>query len=260
MVFPRWVWDWVRSRSGEVFADIRGWRYDTVAPSHRVRLSVSEVTDPCPTGRGVWLRRVAGVRLPEEGAVRLGRLVHRAVLTPFERRFEPLRSLAEPPGWLVEAASEHPWLLRVYEEMVVLAKASVYDGIPVAVEPAIPGAPVGLSDVIRPDLLVGFIPVEVVYGNGVERKMLALAGYALAIEASLGHPVDYGVIIRVYQRGGDARIEWKPVVIDDGLRRRFLDARDRLAAVIESGEEPPPPDECPPSCPLRGICGAAGRR
>lgn len=256
-MFPRWVWDYIRSVGGEVYAEVRGWRLDIVAPRYRYRPSVSEVTDPCPTWRSVWLRRVGGVRV-EAGVLAVGRLVHRAVLEALRRRFEPLRLLANPPEWLEGAAREYPWLLRLYEEAVVLAKASVYDGVPVAVEPPIPGAPVGLSDVVKPDVLVGFIPVEVVYGNGLERKRLALAGYALAVEASMGHPVDYGVVMQVRVRGGEPRIDWHVVALDDGLRRRFLEARDEVARIVESGEDPGVADECPESCPFRGICRGGG--
>ncbi len=60
------------------------------------------------------------------------------------------------------------------------------EGIPISVEPAIPGAPIGLSDIIKPDILVGFIPVELVTSSPTEelinRKDIAITAYALAIE------------------------------------------------------------------------------
>jgi len=50
-----------------------------------------------------------------------------------------------------------------------LAAAARVEGVPVSVEPRIPGRPVGLSDYVKPDLVVGNVPVEVVLagrGNG----------------------------------------------------------------------------------------------
>jgi CRISPR-associated protein Csa1 len=59
-------------------------------------------------------------------------------------------------------------------------------------------------------------------------KELALAGYALAIEAWTGHPVDYGVAIYI-NLNGESMLGWRVARIDDSLRRAFLDARDRCA-------------------------------
>ncbi len=262
MVFPRWVWDYIRSSSGEgVYAEVRGWRSELVAPRYRARPSISDVTDPCPTRRSVWLRRVAGVKPSETSAVRLGRIIHALLLEPFRARHASLEALTRAFDRIMREYGVGEELVEglrgLYEQAVVLAKASIYDGIPVAVEPRIPGAPVGLSNVVKPDLLVGFIPVEVVYGNGVERKKLALAGYALAIEATLGHPVDFGVVVRVAGPVNNPTLDWVVVTIDDGLRRRFLDARDEVARIIENGEDPGRPETCPSTCPFRGVCSLA---
>jgi CRISPR-associated protein Csa1 len=38
---------------------------------------------------------------------------------------------------------------------------------------------------------------------------------------------------------------WRVVRIDDSLKRAFLDARDRIALILEHPEEPPQsPDQC----------------
>jgi CRISPR-associated protein Csa1 len=122
----------------------------------------------------------------------------------------------------------------------------------------IPAAAIGLSDYVKPDLMVGFIPVDIAlapsFDRGFERKELALAGYALAIEAWTGHPVDYGVAIYV-NLNGESMLSWRVVRIDDSLRRAFLDTRDRVAMILEHPEEPPqPPDQCPQTCPYFEVC------
>lgn len=272
MVLPRRVWDFIRSigSDGSVAAEVRGWRFDLVAPRYGYRPSVGEVASYCPTRRDVFLRRVIGVREPNRysGAV-YGKFVHEVLLEPFR--------LVDQGVWDVEglAAAKRRlfrrlgvygrFLERVYDLGVALALQVIVDGdIPVRVEPQVPGAAVGLSDTVRPDLLVGILPVEVttaspdaLYG---ERKRLALAGYALALESWTGVPVDYGVVLYVREVGGSMpRLDWRVVAIDDGLRRRFLRARDEVAMMVENRVDPGVADECPEWCPLRGAClGANG--
>ena len=158
------------------------------------------------------------------------------------------------------------FLWRVYDLGAILALQARVDGdIPLRVEPPIPGAAVGLSDTVRPDMLVGFIPVEVTaaapgstYGA---RKELQLAGYALAVEAWTGVPVDYGVVVYVGRRGDTPHLDWKVVVIDDPLRRSFLRERDEVAMIVENRVDPGVAESgCPPWCPYRSLpeCGSAG--
>ena len=89
----------------------------------------------------------------------------------------------------------------LFRKALGLALHSSEEGAPISVEPMIPTTPIGLLDYVKPDLLVGFVPVDIAlapsWDRGFERKELALAGYALAIEAWTGHPVDYGVAVYV---------------------------------------------------------------
>jgi CRISPR-associated protein Csa1 len=262
-VFPRRVWDLVRSRGLDLVSpELRGWALEP--GRYSARPSVSDVASPCPSKRDVYLRRVRGLRLPESGAVGLGRLVHEAFLYPFRHV-----STGTPWWRVVESwarrVSSLPGPLRgvarsVFDEALGLAALARADGVPVAVEPEVPGGPVGLSDYVKPDLLVGYTPVEVVLAAGrgwAERKSLALAGYALAVEAWTGQPVDYAVIAGVAVNGA-ARIVWRVVWVDDPLRRRFIEERDRVARIIEYAEDPGLPPACPQRCPFRGVCHGEG--
>ena len=269
MVLPRRVWDYIRSlgSEGPVYAEVRGWRFDYVAPRYRYRPSVSEVASYCPCHRDAYLQRVRGLQPPRSQRALYGVLVHEFFLEPFrlvDRGVDSLDALVAGRHRLARRLGVRAdrFLGRVYEFGAILALQSRVDGdIPLRVEPPIPGAPVGLSDTVRPDLLVGFIPVEVTAagpgGTYGSRKELQLAGYALAIEAWTGVPVDYGIVVYVGRRGGgEPRLEWRVVVIDDALRRSFLRERDEVAMIVENRVDPGPAGEgCPSWCPFRGVEG-----
>jgi len=267
LVLPRRVWDYIRSlgSEGSAYAEIRGWRFDYVAPRYRYRPSVSEIASYCPSRRDIYLRRVAGLRVERSSQASYGTLVHEFFLEPFrlvDRGVTDVEELAAARRQLARRLNTRPdkFLLKVYSLGAALAlQAMIEGGVPVRVEPEVPGAPVGLSDMVKPDLLVGFIPVEVTttdprstYG---ERKELQLAGYALAIEAWTGFPVDYGVTVYIRRRNNTHPLpEWHVIPIDDSLRRSFLRARDEIAMIVENNVDPGPASEgCPSWCPFRNT-------
>jgi len=271
-LLPRRVWDFIRSLGAEggVYAEVRGWRFEYVSPRYRYRPSPSEVAGFCPTRRDVYLRRVRRLQAPRGPGAAYGQLVHEFFLEPFrlvDRGVVDVEGLAAGLRRLQRrlGVGGDRFLRRVYSVASSLALQGVVDAeLPVRVEPELPGAPVGLSDVVRPDLLVGFLPVEVTsaspqayYGAS---KELQLAGYALAVEALTGLPVDYGVLLYVRRReGGGARLEWRVVPVDDPLRRRFLRARDEAAMIVDDGVDPGAAGECPAWCPFRGAEGCPPR-
>lgn len=269
LVLPRRVWDFIRSvgASGDNPVEFRGWRFDLVGPRYRFRPAVSEVASFCPSRREVFFRRVRG--LVGEVGVNRGVLVHEFFLEPFrlvgrglwglEELLEGRRRLEERFG-VVDG-----FYRRVFGLGVALALQVVVDGgLPVSVEPGVPGGSVGFADVVRPDLLVGLIPVEVVFGSPEtlygSRKELAVAAYGLAVEAWTGNPVDYGVVVYVRDVGGMPALDWRVVVLDDGLRRRVLRERDETAMIVDEGFDPGPSDPrvCPEWCPFRGVCFGEG--
>ena len=265
-MLPRRVWDTLRSlgSTGAPYAELRGWRFELVAPRYRYRPSPSELASPCPSRRDLYLRHVLHAEPPESSAYSYGVLVHEFLLEPFRlvrQGRSSVDDLAAGMRGLARRLGARPtgFLRRVYSLGAALALQSLIDpGVPVSVEPTVPGAPVGLSDNLRPDLLVGLIPVEVTTSSPYspwQRKELQLAGYALAIEAWTGVPVDYGVLLHVTRRGEEPRLEWRVVGIDDPLRQRLLRARDEAAMIVENGVDPGPAAECPPSCPFRGTAG-----
>jgi CRISPR-associated protein Csa1 len=260
--FPRWVWDFVRVVGGEVIAEVRGWRFDVVGARFFARPSISDVTSPCVVKRDVWLRRVARVRV-DGGVLALGRAVHEVFLYPFRHLQDSLWDLVKGFDRIVNSLDPSvkrckDSLHKLFRKSLGLALYSSEEGVPISVEPMIPAAPIGLSDYVKPDLLVGFIPVDIAlapsWDRGFERKELALAGYVLAVEAWTGHPVDYGVAVYV-NLGEGPLLSWRVIRVDDSLRRAFLETRDRVAMMLEHPDEPPqPPEQCPQTCPYIEVC------
>lgn len=228
------MWDELRASAGDLIVNTRGWDWGLIQPRFRARPSVSDVTSPCPTKRDVYLRKVLGVKVETPSMIK-GREVHEAFMAPFKG---------------IEKEYEDSLLKRVYEEAKVRKAEAEEEGIPVSVEPEIPGSPIGLSNVLKPDFLVGFIPVEIVYGNGLERKKLAVTGYALAIESWTGHPVNAAVVVNVTEK----KTYWNLVLIHEGLRRKFLETRDEVARILQEKEDPGKAEACPSTCPFKEVC------
>jgi len=267
MVLPRWVWDYVKSTmEGGNYADVRGWFRDVVAPRHSIRPTVSEVTSPCPTKRDTYLRRVSKITMPDNDALQMGRLIHEVFLTPFkiELAFSKLDEYFES---IINSYGELAFkykgsLYELYRHAVAFALQAKEENIPYSVEPLIPASSIGLSDFIKPDILLGFIPIEVVSSiqpsddvSNIGRKELAVAAYALAIEAWIGHPVDIGIVLHI-SLNNVVKLTWRVARIDDTLRRAVLDARDNVARIIETSEDPGLPQSCPRTCPFYGVCHA----
>ncbi|WP_218042141.1 type I-A CRISPR-associated protein Cas4/Csa1 [Infirmifilum lucidum] len=262
-MFPAPVLERVRGVvAGDLVVELRGWRLELVGPRRGFMPTVSEVSSPCPSKRDVYLRRVRGLKPASDGVLLAGRVFHEAFLEPFRvvlRAGPSLERLAGAKARLLRGAPRElrSAASRVFDASSALAMAWGVGGarLPVAVEPEVPGGPVGLSDVVRPDLLVAGVPVDFVYGNGLERKELAVAAYAMAVEAASNNPVNYGVVVQY--AGG--RLLWRAVILDDRVRSRFLEARDAVARIVESGEDPGVAESCPDWCPWRGVCHAALR-
>ena len=258
------MWDFIRATSGDGgYAEVRGWRYDVVATRYCSRPSVSDVTSPCLTKRDIYLRKVLRVRVDSK-VLSLGRAVHEVFLYPFRYRGEDFERLVHGFRHVLRQYQDLRQYWRFFEKVfrkaLTLSLISEEEQVPVSVEPYIPAGSIGLSDFVRPDLMVGFIPVDLVLvlgSHGLERKELALAGYALAIEAWTGNPVDVGVIIGIHM-GDDTRFTWRVVRIDDSLRRRFLEVRDEVARILDYGEDPERPSSCPSTCPYREVCWNGG--
>ncbi|MCX8191510.1 MAG: CRISPR-associated protein Cas4, partial [Nitrososphaerales archaeon] len=84
----------------------------------------------------------------------------------------------------------------------------------------------------------------------------AATGYALAIEAEEGTPVDFGFIVYIqiltHRLVPSFRLRY--FVIGDELRREFLELRDEAYEIVSIGKDPGRPPRCPSYCPYYTIC------
>ena len=258
---------------------LRGWswQYPPVRPRAFLGLSVYDVASYCPTRRDVWLRRVAGVRAQPSHAMKLGLEVHEALSSVVRavRRYlhspddvprvygvvgRLLRSrssgcesrecvkLVEGVGWLTYHTLVSEWLWSTSSSYLAPALLSLS-------EVRVDGTPLGLSGWLRVDAIpLSNVVVDVKVGRRSENHELALAAYAMTLEASLEVPVDYGLLIYVNWNGG-LGVEVKGVYVGPDLRRAFIDSRDEVVDMLLSSREPPKAADCPSSCPYLGVCG-----
>jgi len=254
--------------------ELRGWSWDSppVRPRAYLGLGVSEVAYRyCPTLRDLWLRR-RGVQGRSAPALEAGRLVHEV----FAAASGDLRRLAsrgvpveEAVGRLLARGGRRGWpwwASRLYRRLVLLwggeaAAREMLGGLgwlPWLHEYVVDGSPLGLSRGLRVDALgEAGVVVEVKLGrNGGRGHEVALAGYAMALEAETEAPVDYGVLVYVYdlEGAGGPRLRVSPVYLGPGLREEFLRLRDEAIDLLLSGAEPPRARSCRETCPFHSVC------
>ncbi len=255
----------------------------------------------CPTGRDLYLRYVEGVRGRDNPTLQMGRLVHevfeagveeakKAVYltwpdTDGDRVEEFMRAAGEALekrvirkyGLLNQGVAA--WVFRRLWGMAVRTYSAAVDeartksrylrldslvhaAVPVIAEFPIDGSTIGLSRALRVDaLLPPNIMMELKTREPRRVFEVALAGYALAMEAQYGSPVNYALLTYVWVRPEAREIMVRPKVvpISEDLRQDFIDARDERREIVEYGVDPGKPrDGCPPECPYRHYCVREG--
>ncbi|ACB39521.1 type I-A CRISPR-associated protein Cas4/Csa1 [Pyrobaculum neutrophilum] len=279
----------VRGLRVEVGEELRGWRWGeppVAPPPLGVRLSVSEIVGGvCESRRDLYLRRVAKVRVEANGSLKFGGYIHEV----FRRSLVRLRRLVEEGlrGWDLisafkpeEVAAEAAaavgheadqrgvelarfLAVQVAARVDEVAARGSFDpymlaarAVPLLAEYVIDGRPLGLT-LVRADALFHNVVVEVKVGPEDDRHALALAGYALAVEADEEVPVDAGLLIYISFNGG-VKVRARPVAIGEGLRRQFLEERDRLMEFLHSGADPGLSPRCDDRCVFYRYCHGGG--
>lgn len=275
------VFRWVRLLRSKfegyvVDEEFRGWSWlkPPVRPRAHLGLSVYDVASYCPTRRDVWLRRVVGVRSQPTPQMRCGLEIHgvisnvisivrRSTLSGNSRestfkkvekyvesvaRNSANATLVREVGWLTyhTLMSEYMW----YEYGGSAQPALLWLN-----EVRVDGTPIGLSSGLRIDALpMANVVVDFKIGKRYENHDLMLTAYALALEANLEIPVDYGILVYINWLD-NLSIDVKGLYIGPDTRREFIDARDEIIDMILTGREPPRARECAASCPYTGTCG-----
>ncbi len=133
--------------------------------------------------------------------------------------------------------------------------ALVNTAIPFVVERVIDGSFLGLSESIRVDALAQtMVVLDLKTGKRREFQHLYTVGYALALEAELEGPVDVGVVVYL-DMDRDFPLVWRELhVMDESLRREFIEERNRKMKIVQDEEDPGLADKCPIDCPFYTHC------
>lgn len=133
----------------------------------------------------------------------------------------------------------------------------VQSSIPFLVEYPVDGSRIGLSENLRVDALLGFTTV-LDLKTGRERRFhrLSTAGYAMALESMTGHPINVGCTVYLEFRRDTPTpiVRRRMYVIEEPLRRWFIDERDEKMEIVANARDPGMPARCSSRCPYYGVC------
>ncbi|MEM3870679.1 MAG: type I-A CRISPR-associated protein Cas4/Csa1 [Candidatus Korarchaeum sp.] len=272
---------------------VRGWNWESppVKPVLNMGFGVSELTSRyCGTMRDVYVRRVLGRRPSATPLMLRGVVYHEAIsraITDVKRflfsngistghsLLEALLPRAEDSvtQLLNELRTEEESLRKdastLYRFVVIQLAAEVdrtlskhpnieldslvFNSLPHISERVVDGSLIGLGKQIKIDLLLEGIIIDIKTGEPRDFHRLGPVGYALALEADSGTPVDIGAVMYV-------RVDRWPLIsydifeISDELRLEFLSLRDEASAIVANSEDPGRPISCSDSCPFWEVC------
>ena len=133
----------------------------------------------------------------------------------------------------------------------------ISQAVPPIVERRVDGSLVGLSRELSVDIYMpAYAIIDLKTGEMRPFHKYALAGYALALEADEEIEVNYGFVIYlgVEPDKPHIKIRIKSVLINDEVRREFLDIRDEALRIVDAGLDPGMPPRCPSYCPFFSVC------
>jgi len=257
----------------EVSPDLRGWSYDKppVKPPAYLSLALSDFAyGYCPTGRSLYLKYVAGERGATNKALLEGQVLHSVLFRAVEdyKRYvysgqpmsPPLEGVPEELKPKAEALYKYIAARLLGEHHYVYASrtargrdSAAFYVAPLATQVAVDGTPLGLSTVVADAVALGAV-VEFKFGPAPNVEA-ALAGYAMAIEAEWGVPIDYGIHVQI---SVNATVEYRATAhfLGDDARSKFLELRDEAIDVVASGRDPGPASQCNKACPFYHVCHA----
>lgn len=257
----------------EISPEYRGWNYDKppVKPPAYPGLALSDFAyGYCPTGRNIYLKYVLGERGAAVKALVEGQALHQALFKaledykkyaysghPMSPSFEGVPEDVRPKA---EALYKYVATRLLGEHSYVSAArlarsrdSAVFYTAPIATQVAVDGSPLGMSYVVADGVALGAV-IEFKFGPA-QNVDAALAGYAMAIEADWGVPIDYGIHVQITV---NSTVEYKATAypLGDSARTKFLELRDEAIDIITAGRDPGVAPDCPKTCPFYHICHA----
>ncbi len=271
--------------------ELRGYNWDKppVEPLNNVKITISDLNGFCPTRRDLFLKYVLKERVEPNQYMLKGLAIHKIIRETIVTLKKAIYSDCDSGEEIINeyfkdstlsdricknlnlaCDSIRDEISKLYRYIVLQVAAKVdeikskYPDVdaenivglilPPVVERKIDGGLIGLSKNLSLDV---FTPYNVImdFKSGYERfeHMLSLTGYALALEADDEIDVNFGVLIYV-RIDKNVQFNQKGFLISDELRREFLEVRDEIAELIESGADPGKPSECPKYCYYYGVC------
>ncbi|RUM34785.1 MAG: type I-A CRISPR-associated protein Cas4/Csa1 [Archaeoglobus sp.] len=270
--------------------ELRGYNWDKppVEPVNDVKIAISDLNGFCPTKRDIFLKYVLKEKAEPNQYMLKGLAVHRIIRETIITLKKAIYSGCDSGEQIINEYFNNSIPYRVCESLdidcrnickefsklyryIVLQVAAKVDEVrskypdvdaenvvglilPPVVERKIDGSLIGLSKSLSLDI---FTPYNIIidFKSGYERfeHMLSLSGYALALEADDEVDVNFGLLIYI-KTGERVQFNQKAFLIGDELRREFLEVRDEIAELIESGSDPGKPPECPRYCCYYGVC------
>ncbi len=257
----------------EVSPEYRGWNFERppVRPPAYLGLALSDFAyGYCPTGRSLYLKYVAGERPTPTRPLVEGSILHGVLFRAMEDFKKHVYSGSQsvsglegvPEEYAAKAQALYRYVLARYMGELHYVRASglargrdsaVWHVVPMHVQVPVDGAVLGLSRAVVDAVGLGAV-VEFKFGPAPNVDV-ALAGYAMALEAEYGVPVDLGIAVHVTV-DGEVHYRAQAHPLDDAARRRFIEARDEAIDIVESGRDPGTPPKCPRQCPFYPVCHA----
>jgi CRISPR-associated protein Csa1 len=282
------------ARKIQVDPTLRGWRWAEIdmpgRPTYEAPLGVWEVAAGyCASGRDAYVRRVLHqkpaptVEMAEGAALHAfaaawvtaaKRLLYTTatplVMEALPRLFTEVAISADGPlGLKMETMRRFETIRLQGAVQEALARqpdmgpdALASTVLPVVVEQRVDGRYLGLSGHLAVDamLIHGPMVLDLKFGARHGFHRLSTTGYALALEAVHEMPIDLGCVVYVQFRNDTLAIERDFHFIDDELRSRFLEERDRKQRLVEEEIDPGLPAECYARCVHLAFCGTDAQR
>ncbi|HXG05741.1 MAG TPA: type I-A CRISPR-associated protein Cas4/Csa1 [Nitrososphaera sp.] len=162
--------------------------------------------------------------------------------------------------WIYEASQISSSVKNILSKQPRIGiDALVHTAIPVIVEQKIDGSALGLSTHLSVDAFsFDSIILDLKTGEEKEFHKLSTTGYALVYESIFEYPINVGCIVYVnfYNNSPVPIIKRVPHLIDESLRREFLEARDTKMKMIYDRRDPGLPRKCYANCQFLKHCGA----
>ncbi len=270
------------------------YRSEKLRPPYDLTLPVSAIAAGyCRCGRDVYYTYVLKKRLETPPEAHEGAFMHAVVGKAVEaaRRFlyefglsppdmlysylnnlrdmalAELASLQGVSGDLLMRNARKLWSYMVFELCHMLNMA-ISKGVnfsrewlataiaPFVIDYTVNGRVLGLSGSLKLDALSSMnLVFDLKTGRPADFHRLALAGYALALEANNFQPVNIGCISYLSFRDDmpTASVRMNVVAIDEISRLEFIEERDRKLRILAERVDPAKPGLCDPKCPFYSL-------